>query len=128
VHVPVKPFWGVIGVAPPLSMGRMPSGPPNIFGGNLDNRDLGAAARCFCLSTYPGGCCSFGDGHAAQGHGEVCLSAIETSLRGEVQILSAQGTSLRWPRAGNADALHHDGAGRRSRRAPRRSQREKCST
>jgi len=40
VVVPAKPFWGVIGVAPPPSMGRVPSGPPNVFGGNLDNHDL----------------------------------------------------------------------------------------
>src|SRR5262249_47437988 len=40
VSVPVKPFWGVIGVAPPRSMGRVPSGPPNVFGGNMDNHDL----------------------------------------------------------------------------------------
>jgi acetamidase/formamidase len=40
VVVPLKPFWGVIAVAPPASMGRVPSGPPNVFGGNMDNRDL----------------------------------------------------------------------------------------
>jgi acetamidase/formamidase len=40
VVVPIRPFWGVIGVAPPRSMGRVPSGPPNVFGGNMDNRDL----------------------------------------------------------------------------------------
>jgi acetamidase/formamidase len=102
VHVPVKPFWGVIGVAPPLSMGRVPSGPPNIFGGNLDNRDLGAGSTLFLPVHVPGALLSFGDGHAAQGHGEVCLSAIETSLRGEVQILLHKGRRLRWPRAETA--------------------------
>jgi acetamidase/formamidase len=40
VVVPAKPFWGVIGVAPPPSMGRVPSGPPNVFGGNMDHHDL----------------------------------------------------------------------------------------
>jgi len=99
VHVPVKPFWGVIGVAPPVSMGRMPSGPPNIFGGNLDNKDLGAGSTLFLPVHVPGALLSFGDGHAAQGHGEVCLSAIETSLRGEVQILLHKGRRIRWPRA-----------------------------
>ncbi len=99
VHVPVKPFWGVMGVAPPVSMGRVPSGPPNIFGGNLDNRDLGAGSTLFLPVHVSGGLLSFGDGHAAQGHGEVCLSAIETSLRGEVQILLHKGRRLRWPRA-----------------------------
>jgi len=99
VHVPVKPFWGVIGVAPPVSMGRVPSGPPNIFGGNLDNKDLGAGSTLFLPVHVPGALLSFGDGHAAQGHGEVCLSAIETSLRGEVQILLHKGRRIRWPRA-----------------------------
>jgi acetamidase/formamidase len=102
VHVPVKPFWGVIGVAPPLSMGRVPSGPPNIFGGNLDNRDLGTGSTLFLPVHVPGALLSFGDGHAAQGHGEVCLSAVETSLRGEVQIVLHKGRSLRWPRAETA--------------------------
>jgi acetamidase/formamidase len=102
VHVPVKPFWGVIGVAPPESMGRVPSGPPNVFGGNLDNRDLGAGSTLFLPVHVSGGLLSIGDGHAAQGHGEVCLSAIETSLRGEVQILLHKGRRLRWPRAETA--------------------------
>jgi acetamidase/formamidase len=102
VHVPVKPFWGVMGVAPPVSMGRVPSGPPNIFGGNLDNRELGAGSTLFLPVHVPGALLSFGDGHAAQGHGEVCLSAIETSLRGEVQIVLHKGRRLRWPRAETA--------------------------
>jgi acetamidase/formamidase len=102
VHVPVKPFWGVMGVAPPLSMGRVPSGPPNIFGGNLDNRDLGTGSTLFLPVHVPGALLSFGDGHAAQGHGEVCLSAVETSLRGEVQIVLHKGRRLRWPRAETA--------------------------
>ncbi len=102
VHVPVKPFWGVMGVAPPLSMGRVPSGPPNVFGGNLDNRDLGAGSTLFLPVHVSGALLSFGDGHAAQGHGEVCLSAVETSLRGEVQIVLHKGRRLRWPRAETA--------------------------
>jgi acetamidase/formamidase len=38
IVVPLRPFWGVIAVAPPAAMGRVPSGPPNMFGGNMDNR------------------------------------------------------------------------------------------
>jgi len=102
VHVPVRPFWGVIGVAPPVSMGRVPSGPPNIFGGNLDNRDLGAGSTLFLPVHMPGALLSIGDGHAAQGYGEVCLSAVETSLKGEVQIVLHKGRRLRWPRAETA--------------------------
>ncbi len=102
VEVPVKPFWGVIGVAPPPSMGRVPSGPPNVFGGNLDNRDLGAGSTLYLPVHVPGALLSFGDGHAVQGYGEVCLSAVEASLRGEVEILLHKGQQLRWPRAETA--------------------------
>ena len=102
VEVPVKPFWGVIGVAPPFSMGRVSSGPPNIFGGNLDNRDLGAGSTLFLPVHVPGALLSIGDGHAVQGQGEVCLSAVEASLRGEVQVVLHKGRRIRWPRAETA--------------------------
>lgn len=99
INVPVKPFWGVIGVAPPVSMGRVPSGPPNFFGGNMDNRDLGAGSTVFLPVQVAGGSLSIGDGHAAQGQGEVCVSAIETSLKGEIQIILHKNQNLKWPRA-----------------------------
>lgn len=99
VVVPLKPFWGVIGVAPPPGMGRVPSGPPNIFGGNMDNRDLGAGSTVYLPVHVPGALLSIGDGHAAQGYGEVCLSAIETSLKGEIQVVLHKGKRIRWPRA-----------------------------
>ena len=102
VEVPVKPFWGVIGVAPPFSMGRVSSGPPNIFGGNLDNRDLGAGSTLYLPVHVPGALLSIGDGHAVQGQGEVCLSAVEASLRGEVQVVLHKGRRIRWPRAETA--------------------------
>jgi acetamidase/formamidase len=102
VVVPVKPFWGVIGVAPPPSMGRVASGPPNVFGGNLDNRDLGAGSTLYLPVFVPGALLSIGDGHAVQGYGEVALSAVETSLKGEVQVLLHKGRTLRWPRAETA--------------------------
>lgn len=102
VVVPLKPFWGVIGVAPPPSMGRVPSGPPNIFGGNLDNRDLGAGSTLYLPVHVSGGLLSVGDGHAVQGHGEVALSAVETSLKGEIQVVLHKGRRIRWPRAETA--------------------------
>jgi len=103
IEVPVKPFWGVMAVAPPPRMGRVPSGPPNVFGGNLDNRDLGAGATLYLPVHVPEALLSIGDGHAVQGHGEVCGSAVETSLKGEIQvILHKGGPRLRWPRAETA--------------------------
>ena len=99
VVVPLKPFWGVIGVAPPPSMGRVSSGPPNIFGGNMDNRDLVGGTTLYLPVFVPGALLSVGDGHAAQGYGEVCLSAIETSLKGEIQVIVHKNRPLKQPRA-----------------------------
>lgn len=102
IEIPAKPFWGVIGVAPPSSMGRVPSGPPNVFGGNLDNPDLGPGSTLYLPVHTAGALLSVGDGHAAQGYGEVSLSAVETSLKGEIQVVLHKGRRLRWPRAETA--------------------------
>ena len=99
VVVPLKPFWGVIAVAPPAAMGRVPSGPPNVFGGNMDNRDLVGGTTLYLPVFVPGALLSIGDGHAAQGYGEVCLSAIETSLKGEIQVVVHKNKMLKQPRA-----------------------------
>ena len=99
VSVPVKPFWGVIGVAPPRSMGRVPSGPPNVFGGNMDNHDLQPGTSLFLPVHVPGALISIGDGHAVQGDGEVGMSAVETSLKGEIQVVLHKGMRINWPRA-----------------------------
>jgi acetamidase/formamidase len=102
VIVPARPFWGVMGVAPPEGMGRVPSGAPNVFGGNMDNRDLGAGASVYFPVHVPGALLSIGDGHAAQGEGEVSLSAVETSLKGEIQVVLHKNASIKWPRAETA--------------------------
>ena len=99
VVVPIKPFWGVIGVAPPLEMGRVRSGAPNFFGGNMDNRDLGAGSTLYLPVHNPGGLLSIGDGHAVQGYGEISGSAVETSLKGEIQVFLHKDQELQWPRA-----------------------------
>jgi acetamidase/formamidase len=99
VIVPTKPFWGVMGVAPPPSMGRVSSGPPNVFGGNMDNHDLQPGTSLFLPVHAPGALISIGDGHAVQGGGEVGLSAVETSLQGEIQVVLHKGMRIGWPRA-----------------------------
>jgi len=99
VVVPVKPFWGDIGVAPPREMGRVISGPPNINGGNMDNHDLGTGSTLYLPVHVPGALLSLSDGHAVQGHGEVCLAAVETSLKGEIQVTVHKNKRIGWPRA-----------------------------
>jgi acetamidase/formamidase len=99
VVIPVKPFWGDIGVAPPREMGRVISGPPNINCGNMDNHDLGAGSTLYLPVHVPGALLSLSDGHAAQGDGEVCLAAVETSLKGEIQVIVHKGQRIGFPRA-----------------------------
>ena len=99
VVVPILPFWGVVGVAPPAAMGRVPSGAPGIFGGNMDNRDLGPGSIVYLPVHNQGALLSIGDGHAVQGYGEISGSAVETSLKGEIQVFLHKDRSLRWPRA-----------------------------
>lgn len=102
IEIPARPFWGVIGVAPPAGMGRVSSGPPNVFGGNFDNPDLGAGSTLYLPVHVAGALLSIGDGHAAQGYGEVSGTAVETSLKGEIQVILHKKGRLRWPRAETA--------------------------
>jgi len=92
------PFFGTMGVAPPAVMGRIGSGPPGVHTGNLDNKDLGAGSILYMPVHVRGALFSAGDGHAAQGHGEVDLSAIETGLRGRFQFIVRKDMKLVWPR------------------------------
>src|SRR5262249_14975114 len=96
------PFWGVIGVAPPPSMGRVPSGPPNVFGGNMDNHSLQPGTSLFLPVHAPGALISIGDGHAVQGDGEVGMSAVEASLTGEIEVVLHKGMHTNWPRTETA--------------------------
>ncbi len=99
VVVPLEPFWGVIGVGPPPAMGRVGSGAPNVFGGNMDNRDLGAGSTLYLPVFNEGALLSIGDGHGTQGYGEVSGSAVETALKGQIQVILHKDQSLRLPRA-----------------------------
>ena len=88
-----------MGVAPPPARGRVSSNPPEIHAGNLDNKELVAGTTLFIPVHVPGALFEVGDGHAAQGDGEVDQTAIETSLRGRVQLTVRKGMTLTWPRA-----------------------------
>jgi len=103
VVVPVnKPFFGTMGVAPHPSMGRVSTAPPGVHTGNIDIKDLGTGTVLYMPIHVRGGLFSAGDGHAAQGHGEVDLNAIETGLRGRFQFFVRKDMQLRWPRAETA--------------------------
>jgi len=75
----LKPFLGVMGMPPPEE-GLHPTAPPRIWGGNIDCRDLVAGTRLYLPIPVEGGLFSFGDGHAAQGQGEVSVTAIECPM------------------------------------------------
>ena len=99
IAVPIRPFFGVIGVAPPALSGRISSGPPWIHTGNMDNKELVAGTTLYVPVHVAGALFSVGDGHAAQGDGEVCVTAMETSLRGSFQLIVRKDLKLDWPRA-----------------------------
>ena len=102
IDIPLHPFFGSAGVAPPKEAGRWNSAPPWINAGNLDNKDLVEGSSLFIPVFVKGALFEIGDGHAAQGNGEVDITAIETSLIGKLQFIVHKGKSLRWPRAETA--------------------------
>ena len=74
--VPLRPFCGVMGVAP-AEPGEIRTRPPGVFGGNMDVRELCAGATLYLPVLHPGALFSAGDAHAAQGDGEICINGIE---------------------------------------------------
>ena len=99
VVIPLRPFFGSMGVAPPPAQGRVSSNPPGIHAGNLDNKELVAGTTLWIPVHVPGALFEVGDGHAAQGDGEVDQTGLETSLRGKIQLTVRKGMTLAWPRA-----------------------------
>jgi acetamidase/formamidase len=102
IVVPMKPFFGSMGVAPAAALGRVSSNPPGRHAGNMDNRELVAGSTLYIPVFVPGALFEVGDGHVAQGDGEVDQTAIETSLRGRLQLTVRKDMKLAWPRAETA--------------------------
>jgi acetamidase/formamidase len=102
IVLPLHPFFGSMGVAPAPEAGRLSSNPPGRHAGNLDNRELVAGSTLYIPIFTRGALFEIGDGHAAQGDGEVDQTAIETSLRGRLQLTVRKDMKLTWPRAETA--------------------------
>ena len=99
ITIPLHPFFGSMGVAPPAADGRINSAPPGIHAGNLDNRNLVAGTTLFIPVHVKGALFQVGDGHAGQGDGEVDITAMETPLIGTFRFAVRKDMHLKWPRA-----------------------------
>jgi len=97
LELPLKPFFGVMVVAPPPNWGPVASPPPRRNGGNIDNKELVAGTTLYLPVHVDGALFSVGDGHGAQGDGEVCITAIETGLVGTFELNVRADMSLDWP-------------------------------
>lgn len=111
IDVPINPFLGTMGVAP-AEAGQHPVVPPGKHGGNMDTRYLTKGARLFLPVQVKGALFSAGDGHAAQGDGEVCITAVEAPLDGALKFTVHKNRSLPGPQyvtpPGSLSSSAHD--------------------
>ena len=98
IEIPLKPFFGSMGVAPPATAGKFSSVPPWIHGGNMDNKEFVAGTTLYLPVHAKGALFEVGDAHAGQGDGEVDIQAMETSLVGTFQFVVRKDMHLTWPR------------------------------
>lgn len=103
--LPLAPFFGVMGVAPPAGWGEIPTIQPRVFGGNLDNKELLPGATLYLPVQADGALFSCGDGHGCQGDGEVCVTAIETALEGTFEFHLRRDLPFDYPHGESPDAL-----------------------
>jgi acetamidase/formamidase len=101
IEIPLRPFFGSLGVAPPPIVGRVGSGPPGVHTGNLDNKELTAGATLYIPVHVRDALLFIGDGHVTQGDGEVDGTALEASLTGKLQLVVRKDLKLLRPRAEN---------------------------
>jgi acetamidase/formamidase len=99
LQIPLRPFFGVMGVSPPKAWGAISSIEPRAHGGNLDNRHLVPGSTLYLPVFNEGAGFSAGDGHAVQGDGEVCVTAIETALAGTLEFHVRKDLELDYPAA-----------------------------
>jgi acetamidase/formamidase len=104
LDLPLAPFFGVMGVAPPPEWGMVNTKEPRAIGGNLDNKELTEGTTLFLPIFNKGALFSAGDGHGVQGDGEVCINALEICLTGHFKLSVVKGGGakdpvLKFPRA-----------------------------
>jgi acetamidase/formamidase len=106
ISIPLTPFQGTLGVAPPagffppLSPGVTSSVPPGPHGGNLDLRELGEGSVLYLPVWKPGALIYTGDSHAVQGDGEICLTALETRMQEvQIEVVLHKQKNFSWPLA-----------------------------
>jgi acetamidase/formamidase len=97
--IPLRPFFGIMATAPRPEYGLCSSVEPREFGGNIDCKEFVPGTSLFLPVFVPGAHFSTGDGHAVQGDGEVCLTALETCLRGTLEFHLHKTMRLAFPRA-----------------------------
>ena len=104
-ELPLDPFFGIIGVAPPKAWGRCGSPVPRAFGGNMDNKELKPGTTLYLPVFNEGALFMAGDGHGVQGDGEVCVTALETGLAGTFRLTVRKDLTLDFPFAETATHL-----------------------
>ena len=102
VKVPLAPFFGNFGVAPPATLGQVPSSPPGAWGGNTDNKEFTAGSTVYLPVFNEGALFSAGDGHGCQGDGEANINGIEMGLTGTIEFALRKDMKLEIPRAETA--------------------------
>ncbi len=104
-ELPLDPFFGIIGVAPPKAWGRCGSPVPRAFGGNMDNKELKPGTTLYLPVFNEGALFMAGDGHGVQGDGEVCITALETGLAGTFRLTVRKDMKVDFPFAETATHL-----------------------
>ncbi|MFD1702903.1 acetamidase/formamidase family protein [Methylopila henanensis] len=97
VDIPLDPFFGIMGVAPPPAWGRVGSPVPRAFGGNMDNKELKPGVTLYLPVFNEGALFFAGDGHGVQGDGEVCITALEMGIEGTFRLTVRKDMAVDFP-------------------------------
>src|ERR1700677_4273438 len=98
IDIPLHPFFGSMGIAPPEGAGKYNSAPPWMHAGNIDNKEMVAGTTLYIPVNAKGAVFEAGDGHAGQGNGEGDITAMETQLTGTFQFIVHKDQHLLWTR------------------------------